>query len=73
MPRMLTKRQMETSELVAAGLSNKEIARELGVTQNTVRETLHKVFLKLNITNRAQLAVWAHCRIGMHDHDRYDQ
>lgn len=59
----LTRRQEEMAELVMQGLSNKQIARELGVSPITVRETLHKAFKKLSIRNRTQLAMWANARI----------
>lgn len=68
----LTKRQHEMAEHVMYGLSNKEIAAKLGVSANTVRETLHKVFTKLKLHKRTQLVTWAHLHIGMYDHDRFD-
>ena len=43
------------AELAAAGLSNREIARELFVTVNTVESTLRHAFLKLGVRSRVQL------------------
>jgi two-component system nitrate/nitrite response regulator NarP len=45
--------------LVAQGLRNKEIAGELGVTEGTVKVHLHKIYEKLNVTNRTELAILA--------------
>jgi two-component system, NarL family, nitrate/nitrite response regulator NarL len=43
--------------LVAAGLSNKQIARKASIAEGTVKIHLHKAYQKLGIANRAALAV----------------
>lgn len=48
----LTARQREVLKLLAQGLSNKAIARELGVTDGTVKVHLLAVFRALNVRNR---------------------
>jgi len=53
----LTDRERDVVELIA--LSNKEIARELGVTEGTVKVHLVNIFRKLHVKNRTQLAVAA--------------
>jgi two-component system, NarL family, response regulator LiaR len=53
----LTRRESEIAELVAAGLSNKEIARRLGIRNQTVRNILSIVFRKTSLHRRTQLAV----------------
>ena len=53
----LTRRESEIAELVAAGLSNKEIARHLGIRNQTVRNILSIVFRKTSIHRRTELAV----------------
>lgn len=51
----LTQRQYEMALLAARGKSNKEIAQELGISENTVRMTLHSVYIKLDIKKRSEL------------------
>lgn len=47
-------REREVLQLIANGLSDKEIARELGISYGTVRDYVDKIKLKLNVANRAQ-------------------
>ena len=54
---LLTHREREIAELVAFGLSNKEIARHLGLRHQTVRNTLVHVFRKTSTRKRTQLAL----------------
>jgi two-component system, NarL family, nitrate/nitrite response regulator NarL len=53
----LTAREAEIARLVAAGLSNKQIAREARIAEGTVKIHLHKAYKKLGIANRSTLAV----------------
>ena len=59
MLRMLTHREREIIRLVAEGLSNKEIARQLNVSPGTVKVHLYNIFHKLEISNRTVLATIA--------------
>ena len=52
----LTETERRTAELAAAGMSNKEIARELFVTVHTVEVHLSRAYAKLGIRSRGQLA-----------------
>lgn len=54
----LTPREKEIVTLVAQGLSNREIAEELFITEGTVRNTLSIVLDKLEIRDRTQLAIY---------------
>lgn len=47
-------REYETLELLAAGLSNKEIARKLGVSPNTVKTHLARLYEKLGAARRTE-------------------
>lgn len=53
----LTTREAEIAEQVAAGLSNKVIAIENGITERTVKAHLNSIFRKTGIRNRVQLAL----------------
>ena len=56
---LLSRRELEIARMVATGLTNKEIAKALSITEGTVKVHLHKIYLKLNIGNRISLARWA--------------
>lgn len=53
----LTNREMEICELVAQGLTNKEIAVKLFITVNTVKMALKGIYTKLSINNRSLIKV----------------
>lgn len=55
----LTEREREILEHVAAGLSNKLIARELGITEGTVKVHVKHLLKKLGLRSRVEAAVWA--------------
>lgn len=58
-PDMLTPRQMEVLQLVAQGLTNKEIAAALYVTERTVKYHMSEILQKLHLQNRAQVIAYA--------------
>lgn len=55
----LSERERDVLELVARGLPNKLIARELGISEKTVKTHLTSVFRALGVTDRTQAALWA--------------
>ena len=55
----LAPRERELIRFVAKGLRNRDIAKELGVTEGTVKVYLHGVFDKLGVRNRTELAIRA--------------
>jgi DNA-binding NarL/FixJ family response regulator len=55
----LTPREREVLGLVADGLTNGEIARQLCITEHTVKSHLGKILGKLGVDNRVQLATYA--------------
>lgn len=57
--RVLTGREYEIAHLVAGGLSNKHICRQLNISEGTVKVHLHNVYQKLEIPNRTSLAMLA--------------
>ena len=54
----LTRREMEILQLVAGGLSNKEIAAQLVITEGTVKNHVHNALEKLHLSNRTQAAAY---------------
>ena len=58
----LTTRERQIVLVVSEGLTNKEIARRLRLTEGTVKVHLHHIYRKLCIANRTALAVLAHTK-----------
>lgn len=57
---LLTMREREVLECLADGLNNKTIARNLGISDTTVKVHVKNVLRKLNLTSRLEAAVWKH-------------
>jgi DNA-binding NarL/FixJ family response regulator len=57
--RQITEREREVLGHVHRGLSNKQIARELGITEKTVKAHLTRTFERIGVTDRTQAALWA--------------
>jgi len=55
----LSARESEVLQLVARGLPNKRIARELQISEKTVKAHLTQVFQRIGVTDRTQAALWA--------------
>jgi two-component system, NarL family, nitrate/nitrite response regulator NarL len=51
----LTPRELDVVKLVARGLRNKEIARELNITEGTVKMYLHNMYERLQVSSRIEL------------------
>src|ERR1700757_1642300 len=60
----LSHREAEVAELVSKGLSNKEVANQLFVTEKTVKFHLTNIYKKMNVKSRAQLIVWCLPHLG---------
>ncbi|HYY70595.1 MAG TPA: response regulator transcription factor [Terriglobales bacterium] len=56
---LLTKREEEIVQQVAEGLSNRDIARHLRLSDHTVKNHLFHIFDKLGISNRVELVLYA--------------
>jgi DNA-binding NarL/FixJ family response regulator len=55
----LSPRESEVLGLVARGLPNKRIARELQISEKTVKAHLTQIFQRIGVTDRTQAALWA--------------
>jgi two-component system nitrate/nitrite response regulator NarL len=56
----LTPRELEILELVGRGLSNKQIARRLGISLGTTKSHVHSLLGKLNLQRRAEVVAHMH-------------
>jgi DNA-binding NarL/FixJ family response regulator len=55
----LSPRELDVLRLVARGLPNKRIARELAISEKTVKGHLTNIFQRLGVDDRTQAALWA--------------
>ncbi len=62
----LSARELMVVPRLREGLSNKEIARQLGISEATVKVHVKALLRKARVRNRTQLAMWA-TRVGLHD------
>lgn len=56
----LTEREIQTLALIANGLSNKRIARDLGISDATVKVYVRNLLRKFCLNSRLELAAWVH-------------
>ena len=56
---LLTPREEQVVALVAAGLSNRDMARELNLSEHTIKKYLFRIFDKLEISSRVELVIYA--------------
>jgi len=55
----LTPREIEVLSLIAEGMINKEIAKQLYISEKTVKNHVSNIFKKLNVSDRTQAAIYA--------------
>ena len=60
----LSARELSVLQLLLEGLANKEIARDLGITEATVKVHVKAILRKARVRNRTQVAMWAY-RLGL--------
>jgi DNA-binding NarL/FixJ family response regulator len=56
---LLTPREEQVVALVAEGLSNRGVARELSLSEHTVKKYLFRIFEKLGVSTRVELVLYA--------------
>ncbi len=54
-----TRRERDILSLLAQGLSNKEIAAQLYLSEKTIKHRVSEILSKLSLHNRTQAAIWA--------------
>ena len=54
----LTKRQSEVADLVSQGLTNREIAQQLGIGERSAEGHIERIRIRLGVRSRAQIATW---------------
>jgi len=64
---LLTRREREVIVGIARGLKNKQIAEQMSITEQTVKNHLRKLFDKLGVSDRLELALYA-IHNGLHLH-----
>lgn len=56
-PVELSSRELEVLRQVASGMSDKQVAQQLGISEKTVRSHLTKVYIKLRASNRLEAVI----------------
>jgi DNA-binding NarL/FixJ family response regulator len=54
----LTPREQEVATLVSRGLTNRQVAQELSISERTAANHVAKILRKLGLSSRAQIASW---------------
>lgn len=67
----LTDREGQTLGLIASGMSNKQIGRELGISDGTVKIYVKNLLQKLNLRSRLELAAWVHKVASLRKEERH--
>jgi non-specific serine/threonine protein kinase len=55
---LLTRREEEVAALVARGLTNRQVAIKLSISENTVANHIAKILRKLGLDSRSQITAW---------------
>lgn len=64
----LTPRELDVLQLISKGCTNREISQQLHISEGTVKTHITHLFNRLNLRNRAQLAIYAHARFELSKH-----
>jgi non-specific serine/threonine protein kinase len=57
-PAILTRREKEVAQRVARGLTNRQIASQLSISESTIENHVSKILNKLRLDSRSQLSAW---------------
>jgi DNA-binding NarL/FixJ family response regulator len=64
----LTPREEQIAALVAEGIGNRDVARQLNIKENTVKKALLRVYDKLGVSNRVELVLYVLTHSGVEKH-----
>ena len=64
-PPKLTRREESVVRLVVQGMVNREIANQLGLSEHTIKNYLFRIFDKLGVSNRVELALYAVAKLHL--------
>ena len=64
----LSPREQEVARLIAQGMSNRELANALVITEKTAANHIDHIMTKLDLRSRTQIAIWA-VRHGVNDRE----
>jgi DNA-binding NarL/FixJ family response regulator len=64
-PPKLTRREESVVRLVVQGMVNREIAQDLRLSEHTIKNYLFRIFDKLGVSNRVELALYAVARLKL--------
>lgn len=67
---VLTTREKQVLQLIADGLTNRQISFSLSICESTVENHIHHIYTKLGISNRAQAVLQAYHLIVVLQNDR---
>ena len=68
---LLTARESEVSQLVAEGLTNREIAAKLGLSEHTIKNYIFRIFDKTGVSSRVDLVLYAMSQVYKSDASAY--
>jgi DNA-binding NarL/FixJ family response regulator len=60
--RIPSEREQRVIHLIAQGLKNRDVAKEIGTTEHVVKNYLRVIYDKLGLYNRVELALWYESR-----------
>jgi DNA-binding NarL/FixJ family response regulator len=64
---LLSEREQQVLRLAAKGLANKQIGRELGISERTVKVHMGNVFRRIGVADRTSAAMWARDNLARAD------
>jgi two-component system nitrate/nitrite response regulator NarL len=63
----LSPREKQIVDALLAGCTNKEVAQQLGVSDQTIKNQLTTLYKKVGVTSRLELVLWAMARRDKHN------